>query len=71
MFEDKDVDNYIASRGEPDAKRPNNGNCGKLNEKPMRPGWSIRSGCPFLVQICNETLELRCKETVFISSKNI
>ena len=49
MFEDKDVDNYIASRGEPDAKRPNNGNSGKLNEKPMRPGWSIRSGCPFLV----------------------
>ena len=29
MFEDEDVDNYIASRGEPDAKRPHNGNSGK------------------------------------------
>ena len=29
MFEDQDVDNDIASRGEPDAKRPHNGNSGK------------------------------------------
>ena len=29
MFEDEDVDNYITSRGKPDAKRPHNGNSGK------------------------------------------